>query len=312
MAVLDAYLRACRADEADRARARLLRTRGRTAQRDNLRKLKAPTPDFITTKRELGLALAEVYERAGAPSLSDARLTPGRKPLPRTTAWRVVNRKGLPASIEQLITFLTACNIHRPAAQRPYIDAYNHVITQRGTHRLPPRVQRRQLTQHIIRRSHPVPLARGGTETDVRYGLAALAEALPMLGEAIAADRARYDLTPLAAALPMLGEAIATAYRSASREAHRNGTIAPDWNTAAPLIRHQLGRALANGAFTMSTDDRGVDLITHTDDSGTAAYQIKTRGNPPGSSPALPAQASAPPPRGRFLPDSCGHLTLKN
>ncbi|MEH0656019.1 helix-turn-helix transcriptional regulator [Streptomyces scabiei] len=31
-AVLDAYLHACRAGEADRARARLLRTRGRTAQ----------------------------------------------------------------------------------------------------------------------------------------------------------------------------------------------------------------------------------------------------------------------------------------
>ncbi|MET8116857.1 hypothetical protein [Streptomyces prasinus] len=95
----------------------------------------------------------------------------------------------------------------------------------------------------------------------------------------------------------MLSEAIATAYRSASREAHRNGTTAPDWNTAAPLIRHQLSRALTNGAFTMSTDDKGADLITHPDDSGTAAYQIKIRGNPPGSSPALPAQASAPPPR---------------
>ncbi|MET9116656.1 helix-turn-helix transcriptional regulator [Streptomyces longwoodensis] len=74
-AVLDAYLRACRANEADQARARRLRTRGRTAQRDRLHDLSVPAPDFITTKRDLALALAELYERAGAPSLNNARLS---------------------------------------------------------------------------------------------------------------------------------------------------------------------------------------------------------------------------------------------
>ncbi|MFF8931494.1 hypothetical protein ACF1AO_29985 [Streptomyces longwoodensis] len=108
-------MRACRASEADQARARRLRTCGRTAQRDKLHDLKVPAPDFITTKRDLALALAELYERAGAPSLNNARLS---KLTPRTTAWRIVNRKGLPASAEQLVTFLTVCGISRPAAQR--------------------------------------------------------------------------------------------------------------------------------------------------------------------------------------------------
>ncbi|WP_157876293.1 helix-turn-helix transcriptional regulator, partial [Streptomyces sp. Root264] len=115
--VLEAYLHACRAGETDRERARLLRARGRTAQRDRLRGLKAPAPDFIHDKHDLALALAEIYERAGATSLHDARLTLGRTPLPRTTAWRIASRKGPPASRKQLITFLTACRI-RPAAQR--------------------------------------------------------------------------------------------------------------------------------------------------------------------------------------------------
>ncbi|MDH6435929.1 transcriptional regulator with XRE-family HTH domain [Streptomyces sp. SAI-144] len=291
--VLDAYLRACGTGEADRARARLLRTRGRTVQRDKLHELKAPAPDFITTKRDLALALAEVYERAGAPSLSDAGLTPGRTPLPRTTAWRIVNRKGLPASAKQLVTFLTACGISRPAAQRPYLDAYSHVIAQRGTRRLPPRAQRTQL----IGRIHPAPLARGAAATGARYDLTGLAAALPKVGEAIAADRARFDLTPLAAALPKLGEAIATAYRSASREAHRNGTTAPDWNTAAPLIGHQLSRALADGVFTVGTDDRGIDFFTRTADGRMVIYEAKSHRDPPGPPPALPTEVPAPPSR---------------
>ncbi|CAL9332931.1 hypothetical protein [Streptomyces sp. enrichment culture] len=191
------------------------------------------------------------------------------------------------------MTFLTACGISRPAAQRPYLDAYSHVIAQRGTRRLPPRAQRTQL----IRRIQPTPLARGGADTEARFDLAGLAAALPKVGEAIAANRARYDLTPLAAALPKLGEAIVTAYRSASREAHRNGTTAPDWNTAAPLIGHQLSRALADGAFTVGADDKGVDFFTRTDDGDMVLFQAESHRDLPGPPPALPTQASAPPPR---------------
>ncbi|MFI0779265.1 hypothetical protein [Streptomyces sp. NPDC021212] len=58
--------------------------------------------------------MAAAYERAGAPSLSDARLTPGRTPLPRTTAWRIVKRRSLPPTAEQLVTFLAACGVSSP------------------------------------------------------------------------------------------------------------------------------------------------------------------------------------------------------
>ncbi|MEU9247294.1 helix-turn-helix transcriptional regulator [Streptomyces sp. NPDC048385] len=218
--VLEAYLRACRASEADRDRACLLRARGRTAQRGKLHELKAPAPEFVTTKRDLALALAEVYERAGAPCLSDARLAPGRTALPRTTAWRIVTRKGLPASAGQLITFLTICGV-RPAAQRPYLDAYHHVIAQRGTRPAPPRRQ-------LIRRSHPVPLHRGGADGDVRYDLTAVAAGLAALADPIA----HVDVSAAAPVLMALAETVADTSRVVNRDAHRNGTTPPDWTSA--------------------------------------------------------------------------------
>ncbi|MFI0908782.1 helix-turn-helix domain-containing protein [Streptomyces sioyaensis] len=295
-AVLDAYLRACKAGKDDQNKARLLHTLGRTAQRGKLRELKAPAPALVRDVRDLGLVLAETYERAGAPSLSDARLIPGHKPLPRTTAWRIVNRKGLPASREQLITFLTACGIRRPAAQRPYIDAYQHVIAQRGTRPVPPRTQ---LAQRVIRRSHPVPLARGGADTGARYDLTALAACLTVVGEAIAADRARYDLTALAAGVRVVGEAIATLHRSASREAHRNGTTAPDWITATNLFTHGIDPTRLDAVVVTrrTIDDHGIDLIAHTAGGGTTAFQIKNHQQRPGPPPALPgARVPQPPP----------------
>ncbi|MFF3968064.1 helix-turn-helix domain-containing protein [Streptomyces griseorubiginosus] len=276
-AVLDAYLRACRAGEADRARARLLRTRGRAAQRDRLHELKAPAPDFITTRRDLALALAEVYERAGAPSLNNARL---RKLLPRTTAWRIVNRKGLPASAEQLVTFLSVCGISRPAAQRPYLDAYRHVIAQRCARPVPPRAQRRQLTQ-LIRRVHTVPIAQGGKDTDVRYELSGQASALA-------------QMVPTR----VLEEAFITAVSQwAGREAHRNGSAAPGVITVTNLMDHGVDLGRDSGVFTVGADDRGVDLVTRTGDGGITLYQVKSHRRRPGPPPALPGARVPAPPR---------------
>ncbi|EMF56434.1 MULTISPECIES: helix-turn-helix transcriptional regulator [Streptomyces] len=263
-AVLDAYLHACRAGEADRARARLLRTRGRTAQRDKLHELKAPAPEFITTKRDLALALAELYERAGAPSLNDARV---RKLLPRTTAWRIVNRKGLPASAEQLITFLSACGISRPAAQRPYIDAYHHVITQRGTRPAPPR------TQRIDGRIYRTPLAySGGIYTEMSSELAATT-----------ADLAR--LFPAR----VLEEAFTTTLQHhAGRDAHRNGATPPRWITTS----HNLDR------LTARAPDHADDLVVRSSDGSTARYQVKLHLRRLGPPPALSGvRAPTPPPR---------------
>ncbi|ARP73847.1 XRE family transcriptional regulator [Streptomyces pluripotens] len=254
--VLDAYLRACGAGPASTARALLLRSRGRAAHRDKLRELRAPAPAFIHDKRDLALALAEAYERAGAPSLGDARLAPGRKPLPRTTAWRIVNRKGLPATTEQLVTFLTACGI-RPAEQRPYLDAYQRITTDRGTRPTPPR------TQRIARRIHRTPLAYGGTDTEVSYELTATTAALARLVPA-----------------RVLEEAFTTALQQyADREAHRNGTTPPDWITTT----HILDRLAATPFIARAPDhanDSGADLVLHTSDGSTMIIQAKRHSRP--------------------------------
>jgi transcriptional regulator with XRE-family HTH domain len=292
--VLDAFVRVCGAGPGDQARAHLLRNRGRTTKRNRLRLLNAPAPALIHTEADLSAALAAAYERAGAPSLSDSRLTPGRPPLPRTTAWRIVERKGLPATTAQLVTFLTACGVH-PAEQRLYINAYHRITADRGTRPAPPPA-RRTLTSGRI---HRVPLAHGGTDTGTgfdltalathltmigeviaadraRFDLTALATGVKVVGEAIAADRARYDLTALATGIAVVGEAVAAASRSASREAHRNGTTAPDlW-----LIDH--------AAETP-------DLLVRTTDGDVTAYQLKRYAQ---HRPGPPPKALAPAPAG--------------
>lgn len=277
-AVLDAYLRACSAGPADQDKARRLHTLGRTAQRGKLPGLQAPAPHLVRDARDFSLVLAAAYERAGAPPLRDLD-RPGRARVPLATASRIVNRKALPASREQLITFLTVCGIP-PAAQRPYLDAYHHVTSQRSARPAPPR---RQLTQ-LIRRTHPLPLAHGGPNTGAHYdfdrlaagirpvlealtahhgryyGVDRLAAGIRPAVEALAAYRARYDVdrlaagirpalealaadpgirnapTAMAAGVQVFADALAVMSRSASREAHRNGTTPPDWITTTNLL----------------------------------------------------------------------------
>ncbi|MDX3231809.1 helix-turn-helix domain-containing protein [Streptomyces sp. ME19-01-6] len=332
-AVLDAYLRTCGAGPAAQDKARRLHALGRAAQRGKLRALQAPTPAFIRDERDLGLVLAAAYERAGAPPLRDFD-RPGRAPVPPTTAWRIVNRKALPTSREQLITFLTVCGI-RPAAQCPYLDAYSHVTAQRGTRPAPPRTQ---LTQRVIRRPHPLPLAHGGPDTGAHYDVDRLAAGIRPAIEALAAHLARYDVTRLAAGIKpvvevlaadrgrydvdrlaagirpaiealaadpgirnaptvmatgvqVFADTLAVMYRSASREAHRNGTTPPDWLTASRLLTH------GTGPTRPDTDDHGIDLIAHTPDGGTVFYETKTHRQRPGPPPALArARVPAPPP----------------
>lgn len=61
--VLDAYLRAFGASNGDLDKAHRLRARGRAAQRDRLRELRAPAPALVRDESDLGLVLAEAYER---------------------------------------------------------------------------------------------------------------------------------------------------------------------------------------------------------------------------------------------------------
>lgn len=196
-AVLGAYLRACGAGPADQDKARRLHALGRTAQRGRLPGLNAPSPRLVRDARDFSLVLAAAYERAGAPPLRDLD-RPGRARVPLATASRIVNRKALPASREQLITFLTVCGIST-AAQRPYLDAYHYVTAQRSTRPAPPR---RQLTQRI-RRTHPIPLAHGGPDTGAHYDFdfARFAAGISPVLEALTAHQARYDVGRLAAGI---------------------------------------------------------------------------------------------------------------
>ncbi|WP_069734921.1 helix-turn-helix transcriptional regulator [Streptomyces sp. EN27] len=150
--LLDAYLKACGADSRTADRARRLRTRGRSDQRGRLRGLCAPAPDLIHDRHDLAAALAAAFERAGAPPLGDRHLIGDREPLPRTTAWRIVNRQGLPASVTQLETFLTACGIS-PAVQRLYTDAYRRVTATRPARPTPPRARRNDIRTIVEARS---------------------------------------------------------------------------------------------------------------------------------------------------------------
>lgn len=60
-------------------------------------------PTLVHTADDLGAALAAAYEKAGAPPLRDLDL-PGQARLPLATASRIVNRKSLPATVEQMVT----------------------------------------------------------------------------------------------------------------------------------------------------------------------------------------------------------------
>ncbi|MFM9812915.1 helix-turn-helix domain-containing protein [Streptomyces scabiei] len=211
-AVLDAYLHACGAGPSDQDKARHLHALGRTAQRGKLPGLKAPAAHLVHDARDFSLVLAAAYERAGAPPLRDLD-RPGRARVPLATASRIVNRKALPASREQLITFLTVCGIP-PAAQGPYLDSYSYVTSRRGTRPAPPR---RQFTQRI-RRSHPLPLSHGGPDTGAHYDFthfdfARFTAGISPLIEALAAHQARYDPGRLAAGIQPAIKAL-TAYRA--------------------------------------------------------------------------------------------------
>ncbi|GGV72176.1 hypothetical protein GCM10010277_84780 [Streptomyces longisporoflavus] len=304
--VLDALVTACGGDRASQNRARTLRTRARTAQRDRLRALQAPAPDLVRTADDLGAALAAAYERAGAPSPTAlTRPAAGRTAIPRTTAWRIIRRKALPASTEQLQTFLDVCRVSR-RAQQHYRDAFEHILATRARRTAPPR-------RHPAQPSHrrPTALALGRQGTGGPYDIERMAAAAEPVIKALTAQRALYDTNRLAAAvLPALevlasdtavrntpaalaegvqvfADGLAHLFRSAGREAHRNGAAPPDLIIATNTLSH------------------GIDFDDHdiapTAGGRTMVFQLKTSqqhgpDRPPPAPTAAPAPQPPPPP----------------
>ncbi|MCK2145350.1 helix-turn-helix domain-containing protein (plasmid) [Streptomyces sp. WAC00276] len=196
-AVLDALVRACGGDQSALDHAYTLRARGRTEHRGRLRGLAAPSPALIRTPGDLGATLAAQYEQAGAPPLSDlVRPSGGRTRIPRTTAWRIIRRRGLPASPEQLQTFLDVCRVRR-SAQRHFHEAFERVRDARGARPAPP--------QHTLRTAPVTARGRGAEKITPWFR---------DLMDTMSPEQIETVLT------------VGTAYLLAG-EAHRNGTAPP-------------------------------------------------------------------------------------
>jgi hypothetical protein len=87
-----------------------------------------PNPDLVSSRQMLSEAVAELYERAGAPSFREMEERGGQYgALPQNTARRIVQRQTLPRDEKQFRAFLTACEVPRPTA---WATAFNRVANQ--------------------------------------------------------------------------------------------------------------------------------------------------------------------------------------
>ncbi|MEV7541224.1 helix-turn-helix domain-containing protein [Streptomyces sp. NPDC089915] len=104
----------------------------RIAGRGRLPQLRRPAaPELATTRGDLSEALQFFYERAGAPSLRRLQaLAGGAHLLPVSSAARIINRQALPASRQQCVAFLTACEVG-PGLLRLWADAFTRITSPR-------------------------------------------------------------------------------------------------------------------------------------------------------------------------------------
>ncbi|MFM9812917.1 helix-turn-helix domain-containing protein [Streptomyces scabiei] len=128
--VMEKFVRGCTADDFFLPLLTWLWREARIADRARLRHLNAPAPEFVADPADLGLALLEAYERAGAPTVRRMEAKAGGAGhLPRTTANRIVRRRAIPASWAQLAAFLRACDIHGEE-QAPWKTAWSKITGQ--------------------------------------------------------------------------------------------------------------------------------------------------------------------------------------
>ncbi|WP_338704054.1 helix-turn-helix transcriptional regulator (plasmid) [Streptomyces sp. Q6] len=96
---------------------RLWEAAGRPAR--GSKRTQAPAVNFVRTEADLGAALLRVHEDNASPALREmerrAERHGGFGRLDRMTAWRIVHRKVLPATENQLKAFLTACEVPESA-----------------------------------------------------------------------------------------------------------------------------------------------------------------------------------------------------
>ncbi|MFE0631566.1 helix-turn-helix domain-containing protein [Streptomyces sp. NPDC058864] len=89
----------------------------------------APALRLVRSEADLSAALVELYEKAGAPSMAlMEQRAGGHGRLGHSTAHRIVTRQTLPASRDQLVAFLDAVELKRPAARRRWLQAWDRVM----------------------------------------------------------------------------------------------------------------------------------------------------------------------------------------
>ncbi|GGT58540.1 hypothetical protein GCM10010271_72530 [Streptomyces kurssanovii] len=107
-----AYARAC---DASPEYAKVLWRKARyeeTRATRGGRSLSAPPPSLIRDHADLSVALLDLYEKAGSPALRLLERRAGEYGiLPRSTAYRIVNRQVVPHSPAQFEAFLRACEV---------------------------------------------------------------------------------------------------------------------------------------------------------------------------------------------------------
>ncbi|MFG1663817.1 XRE family transcriptional regulator [Streptomyces sp. Y7] len=312
--VVTAFVRACGgAVEEERDVLKVWRA-ARAEDRGILAALRAPSVSATRTRADFRAALVAAYEGAGAPPLrvlqdrAGTGAVDGAVLLPLTTAWRITRREGQgPVNWTQCEAFLRGCGIHHRRIKGPWLDAWKRTRT----------LPRAELgpTAADVRRA-----TRGRPGILARHDAARLAEGIRPVVEAIAADRARYDATRLAAGImpvmealvadpvvrnaptamaagvQVFADAFAVMFRSASREAHRNGTTPPDWVTATNLISQGIDPARADVVVAPHVTDDGIGLIARTPGLRPTDFQIESRRQRPGPPPALPGAHTPEPP----------------
>lgn len=106
------YARACEAlpEDAHRMWLRARREHVRSAMPQS--RQPAPAPALIRDFADLGAALREMYEEAGAPPVRIMETRAGGfGTLPRSSAHRIVNKQAVPHCLEQFRGYLRACEV---------------------------------------------------------------------------------------------------------------------------------------------------------------------------------------------------------
>ncbi|MEU9317291.1 helix-turn-helix transcriptional regulator [Streptomyces sp. NPDC048295] len=106
-----AYAQACDASP-DMAKFLWKRARYEETRPQGGQRLSAPRLELVRDFADLGVALVELYRRAGSPSFrSMEERAGGFGALPRSTARRIVNRQALPHNMDQFLAFLNVCDL---------------------------------------------------------------------------------------------------------------------------------------------------------------------------------------------------------